>query len=259
MPGAGECTCSAAWASSAVCSSATRETMSRTWSRRYSRRSVATWSLRLRPARSLPPSEPTRSSRPRSSAVCTSSSVAAGRNSPLRQARERLSRAASSRASSSSSSSPAWCSTRACARGGEQVVGREPPVELDADRQPRERLGRPGLEPASPQPRRLAFLLCHRVPLSGRCSQPPAGGHGGAHCQLTRLRRTAVREPGGGQARRGSGRPVTSPPGAPASPRSCWAGPTARRTPWPATGRRCRPYRRWPARSHTATPGCAGR
>ena len=49
-------------------------------SRRYSRRSVATWSLRLRPARSLPPRVPTRSSRPRSRAVCTSSSSTVGRN-----------------------------------------------------------------------------------------------------------------------------------------------------------------------------------
>ena len=37
-------------------SSATSRARSPRWSRRYSRRSVATWSLRLRPARSLPPS-----------------------------------------------------------------------------------------------------------------------------------------------------------------------------------------------------------
>ena len=49
--------------------------------------------------------------------------------------------------------------------GGEQIVGRQPPVKLDADRQPRECLRRPGLEPASPQPCWLALLLCHRVPL----------------------------------------------------------------------------------------------
>ena len=38
------------------CSSSTERRRSRAWSRRNSRRSVATWSLRLRPARSLPPS-----------------------------------------------------------------------------------------------------------------------------------------------------------------------------------------------------------
>ena len=40
--------------------------------------------------------------------------------------------------------------------GGEQVVRRQPPVELDAHRQPGQRLGRPGLEPAAPQPDRRA-------------------------------------------------------------------------------------------------------
>ncbi len=35
--------------------------------------------------------------------------------------------------------------------GGEQVVRREAPVEVDADRQPGERLGRTALEPAAPQ------------------------------------------------------------------------------------------------------------
>ena len=37
---------------------------------------------------------------------------------------------------------------------GEQVVLGQPPVELDADRQPGQRLGGPGLEPAAPQAHR---------------------------------------------------------------------------------------------------------
>ena len=77
---------------------------------------MATWSLRLRPARSLPPSAPSRSSSPRSSAVCTSSSATVGRNDPFAQARSRSSRALSIELSSASVSSPARCSTRACAR-----------------------------------------------------------------------------------------------------------------------------------------------
>src|SRR6266545_1978171 len=81
-PGAGVPTWRAACSTSASTSSTRRAATPRTRSRRYSRRSVATWSLRDRPARSLPPSAPTRSSRPRSRAVCTSSSSTLGRNSP---------------------------------------------------------------------------------------------------------------------------------------------------------------------------------
>ena len=55
---------------------AIRPPMMRAWSRRYIRKSVATWSFRDRPARSLPPrSGPRRSRRPRSRAVWTSSSA----------------------------------------------------------------------------------------------------------------------------------------------------------------------------------------
>ena len=116
MPGAGRSPHASACAISAVCSSASRDTTSRAWSRRYRRRSVATWSLRLRPARSLPPSEPSRSSSPRSSAVCTSSSAMVGRKVPSSTASSRSSSAASIESASSSVSSPARCSIRACAR-----------------------------------------------------------------------------------------------------------------------------------------------
>ena len=116
MPGAGRLPHASACAMSAVCSSASRDTTSRAWSRRYRRRSVATWSLRLRPARSLPPSEPSRSSSPRSSAVCTSSSAMVGRKVPSSTASSRSSSAASIDSASSSVSSPARCSILACAR-----------------------------------------------------------------------------------------------------------------------------------------------
>src|SRR5690554_6503977 len=53
--------------------------------------------------------------RPRSSAVCTSSSSSRGPKAPERTSASSRSRASSMPASSASSSRPAWCSTRACA------------------------------------------------------------------------------------------------------------------------------------------------
>src|SRR6185312_1368860 len=41
--------------------------------------------------------------------------------------------------------------------GGSQVVPRQPPVELDADGQPGQRVGRAGAEPPAPQPRGPVF------------------------------------------------------------------------------------------------------
>ena len=93
--------------------SATRRAASRS----HIRNSVATWSLRDRPARSLPPSSgPARSIRPRSSAVCTSSSATTGVNAPDATSAARESSPASMPVSSSSVSSFALCSTLACAR-----------------------------------------------------------------------------------------------------------------------------------------------
>src|SRR5664279_1210531 len=123
IPGAAVSRWRSAWPSSASSSSASLSAIRRTWSRRKSRRSVATWSLRLRPARSLPPRVPSRSRRPRSRAVCTSSSSIVGRNDPFAAAASRSSSADSIRASSSWSSRPAWCSTRACARDASRSYG----------------------------------------------------------------------------------------------------------------------------------------
>ena len=125
----------------------------RAWSRRYSRTVVATWSLRDRPARSLPPSSrraaraaraPARCARPRRRGRAGTrrprrrprSSSSAGQHPPARRR----------------SSSPARASTRACARDPAMSYGRQPPVELDAHRQPGQRLGGPTGEPAAPQP-----------------------------------------------------------------------------------------------------------
>ncbi len=116
-PGIATSGCASASPTSASWRSAISPPMIRAWSRRYIRNSVATWSLRDRPARSLPPrSGPSRSSSPRSSAVCTSSSATVPMNSSAATARSRSSSPASMRVSSSPVSSPAFVSTRACAR-----------------------------------------------------------------------------------------------------------------------------------------------
>ena len=115
-PGIGASGCAAAWASSASTTSQIPEPTRRAASRSHIRKSVATWSLRDRPARSFPPSSaPARSTRPRSRAECTSSSSGAGPNAPEATSASSFSRADSMPASSSSVSSPARCSTRACA------------------------------------------------------------------------------------------------------------------------------------------------
>ena len=133
-----------------------------------------------RPARSLPPSAPRRSSSPRSRAVCTSSSSTVGRNSPTRRPpRGRPARPASGPAPRRRAARPA-ASTRACARDAARSYGREPPVELHAHRQPGQRLGRPAGEPAAPQPDGLPpsahrFILClSSMPHSGPSAAAPA-------------------------------------------------------------------------------------
>ena len=64
---------------------------------------------------------------------------------------------------------------------GEQVIRGQPPVELDADRQPGQRLGGAGPEPPSPQPRRCAFrwcLLLRRLLVGGHHGPFLRAGHG---------------------------------------------------------------------------------
>src|SRR5919202_2993933 len=116
-PGIGASGCASACATRAPARSSSPRARSRARSRRYIRYSVATWSLRDRPARSRPPrSGPARSSRPRSSAVCTSSSSGTGTNAPEATSASSRSSAASSPSSWSAVSRPAACRTRACAR-----------------------------------------------------------------------------------------------------------------------------------------------
>ena len=89
----------------------------RAWSRRYILNSVATWSLRDRPARNRPASSaPSRSMRPRSSAVWTSSSSGVGTNAPERTSSSSWSMPLSRAAVSDVERNPACCKACACAR-----------------------------------------------------------------------------------------------------------------------------------------------
>src|SRR6478752_3345447 len=115
-PGIAAPGCACAWSTSAVCNSVTIPATARALSRRNIRYSVATWSLRDRPARSLPPrSLPARSSRPRSSAECTSSSAGIGVKAPDCTSWARSSKAESIPVSSRWLSRPAVYSTLAWA------------------------------------------------------------------------------------------------------------------------------------------------
>ena len=109
--------CRSAWSAIASARSSTRPATVRAWSRRKTLKSVAIWSLRLRPARSLPPrSAPTCSTSAPSSAPCTSSSCGPGSSSPARRGGRARRCRPSSPSRSASVSRPAACSTRACAR-----------------------------------------------------------------------------------------------------------------------------------------------
>ena len=109
--------CCSAWSAIASTRSSTRPATTWAWSRRNTLNRVAIWSLRLRPARSLPPrSGPTRSTRAPSRAPWTSSSESWGSSSPASTRRSSSSMPASSSSSSASVSRPAACRARACAR-----------------------------------------------------------------------------------------------------------------------------------------------
>ena len=116
------------WSMSAMHRSSSWLAMTRDWRRSHMRISAAIWSLRERPARSLPPSSsPAISSRPRSSAVASSSSSSTGANAPVSTRYCSSLSATSMRCSSSEVSSPARARARACAR--------EPAMSSSASRQ----------------------------------------------------------------------------------------------------------------------------
>ena len=109
--------------SASTTSSDQRRRLIRAWSRRYIRNRVATWSLRERPARSLPPSSaPARSIRPRSSAVCTSSSASAGRKAPDATSASQLVEAVEHRGRARRRRAARPCAARGRGRGPGDVV-----------------------------------------------------------------------------------------------------------------------------------------
>jgi hypothetical protein len=74
--------------------------------------------------------------------------------------------------------------------GGQQVVRREAPVEVDADGQPREGLGGPALEAAAPERGALGGGGGHRRSLPAPCRRTAGGG--GAHPPSRRSRCAAI-------------------------------------------------------------------
>ena len=144
----------------------------------HSRRSVATWSLRLRPVWRRAPAGPASSVTRRSMAVCTSSSVGAKANVP-----------ADSSAATCSSASRTAADVRLVEQPGPpqpadvglrtaDVLGPQPPVEREAGRVGEELLGRPGREAPVPERRprggrrrRLRVLARRHARRPGRVGQ----------------------------------------------------------------------------------------
>ena len=146
--------------------SSTRPATTAGVSRRYIRNSVATWSLRDRPARSRPPrSAPARSMSPRSSAVWTSSSSSAGEGAGLHVGLEAVQAGEHRREVSSSQQAGGVQHPGVRPRAGD-VVRREPPVEVRGLAQGRQRLGGAAGEPAAPQAHALGTCLTRRHTLA---------------------------------------------------------------------------------------------
>ena len=144
--------CCSAWSAIASARSSTIPAMTWAWSRRNTLNSVAIWSLRLRPARSLPPrSGPTRSTSASSRAPCTSSSDSRGSSSPERTCRSSSSMPAMSSSSSAWLRWPAALQNAGVRPGTVEVVARQPPVEVGAAREVHELGTRAPLEATAPE------------------------------------------------------------------------------------------------------------
>ncbi len=212
----------------------------------HSRRSVATWSLRLRPVCSLAPAGPASSVTRRSTAVWMSSSVGdelERRRSPARARRASSARERSRRASSSVMI-PARAETAHVGPRTGDVVGPQPPVERQADRVRHQLLGRAAVEAAVPERvRRSPASSCRRISLRrGRLGpscerrrgrQPQRVGERGRRCAPRRCtaacrRRRRCRAGRADPSGRGPTRPRGRSPAACASRRG-W--PTARPRP----------------------------
>ena len=182
----------------------------RTASRSHIRNSVATWSLRERPARSRPPrSGPTRSIRPRSSAPCTSSSVGIGPKLPVATSWPQAVQPGEQSVALFLGEQAGLMQHPGVGFRRRDVVGRQHPVEVGRLAQ----CGQLGGGPSANRPPHSAPSWCSRRPRDCVCSYASA------------LRRSRSAVP---------------------APRSSRTGRGRARSPWRWTGRTCRPRRRWP-------------
>ena len=130
-------------ARSTSCSAVMRSTCSRPARRRNSRRSSATWSLRLRPVCSLAPAGPARSVTRRSIAVWMSSSVGSEHElARLELGLDPVERGDDQRAFVLVEQPDARRACATCAREPSEVVGREADVERQADGEREQLVGR---------------------------------------------------------------------------------------------------------------------
>ena len=166
-------------------------------------KSVAIWSLRLRPARSLPPrSAPTCATRAPSSAPCTSSSCGPGSSSPARTRRSSSSMPASSPSRSASVSRPGRVQHPGVRPGPVEVVGRQPPVEVRAARERLELGAGTAGEPAAPEAARVGRARLRSSAHAGQCVSPGRARPRGPGCRA----RPAAR-----RSRRGRPAPAATP------------------------------------------------
>ena len=176
------------------------------WSRRNTLNSVAIWSLRLRPARSLPPrSGPTRSTRAPSSAPWTSSSDSSGKQLTGADAAVELVDAGEERFQLVLGQVAGSVQHPGVRTGTVEVGGRQPPVEVGAPRERHELgLGPPSKRPPERAPGVGAAVLGHgafRSRSSGLCrtfrdarsslleGAPSLGGRGASASERLETRR----------------------------------------------------------------------
>ena len=168
-PGIGAPGWASACASSASTTSSTPAPIRRAASRSHIRNRVATWSLRERPARSLPPSSgPARSIRPRSSAECTSSSSGRGPERARGDVGLQLGQRVQHPGQLGLGEQPGPGQHPRVRLRTAHVVRRQPPVELGRLRQRSQRVSRPAGEPPTPQPTTSSNNMANGLSLAVR-------------------------------------------------------------------------------------------
>ena len=166
-------------------------------------KSVAIWSLRLRPARSLPPrSAPTCATRAPSSAPCTSSSCGPGSSSPRAHAAVELVDAGQQPVPLRVGEQAGRVQHPGVRPGPVEVVGRQPPVEVRAARECLELGAGAAGEPAAPEAARVGRARLRSSAHAGQCVSPGPARPRGPGCRA----RPAAR-----RSRRGRPAPAATP------------------------------------------------